>query len=74
MLSAPGFKNSLNIGERNVQAARDKLITTGFKIQAQSTGGNAGRTVKLFINNGEITVKTLGQGEKTLNPSFSKIR
>ncbi len=50
------------------------LKDTNSRIRAQSPGGNAGRTVKLFIHSGEITVKTLGLGEKILNPSFSKIR
>ncbi|RMF02187.1 MAG: chemotaxis protein CheD [Chloroflexi bacterium] len=75
MLSAPGFSNSLNIGARNISTAEEILRATGFRILAQSTGGNSGRTVKLFVGSGKITVKTLGQGEVTLSPelSFSKV-
>lgn len=67
MLSAPGFNQSLNIGERNVTAAQAGLQAAGLRIRAQATGGNNGRTVKLYVINGQITVKTLGQGEKPLN-------
>lgn len=74
MLSAPGFKNTLNIGERNVAAAEAALATAGLRIKARDTGGNAGRTVKLRVDTGEITVKTLGQGERILNPSFVKVK
>ncbi len=73
MLSAPGFKNALNIGERNVAAAEEALKMHGLKVMAQSTGGNSGRTVRLFVDTGKVTVKTLGQGEVILNPSFSKV-
>lgn len=66
MLTAPGFKDSLNIGKRNVLAAETALQVAGLRIQAQAIGGNIGRTVKLYISNGQVTVKTLGQGEKTL--------
>jgi chemotaxis protein CheD len=74
MLSAPGFKNSLNIGERNAEAAQRVLTAAGFRIKVQDTGGNSGRTVRLRVDTGEITVKTLGQGEKVLNPSLVKVR
>lgn len=74
MLSAPGFSNSLNIGERNIRTAEEILNAAGLKILAQSTGGNSGRTVKLFVSSGEVTAKTLGKGEITLNPASTLIR
>lgn len=67
MLTAPGFNQTLNIGERNVTAAHAGLQAAGLRIRAQSTGGNSGRTVKLYVVNGQITVKTLGKGEQSLN-------
>lgn len=67
MLTAPGFNRALNIGERNVIAAQAGLQAAGLRIRGQATGGNSGRTVKLHVVNGQITVKTLGQGEKPLN-------
>lgn len=66
MLAAPGFSDALNIGKRNVETAEKLLAGLGFRIRAQSTGGHAGRTVRLYIVDGKITVKTLGQDEKVL--------
>lgn len=73
MLTAPGFKNSLNIGQRNVETAETILKTSGFKIQARSTGGNSGRTVRMQVSTGEISVKTLGEGEKVLSSPLLKV-
>ncbi len=66
ILTAPGFKDSLNIGERNIIAAKTALQTAGITIKAEAIGGYTGRTVKLYIANGQVTVKTLGQEEQEL--------
>ena len=66
ILSAPGFSNNLNIGQRNIQTAEALLQEAGFRIRAKDIGGNAGRTVKLNIRDGQVTVKTLGKGEQIL--------
>lgn len=67
ILTAPGFNNVLNIGERNIAAASAGLQAAGLRINAQATGGHCGRTVKLYAANGQVTVKTLGQGEAILS-------
>ncbi len=67
VLSAPGFEDGpLNIGTRNVLAAEAALKTARLRIEAQDTGGEIGRTIRLYIADGKITVKTLGRGEKVL--------
>jgi chemotaxis protein CheD len=66
MLTAPGFQGVLNIGQRNVLAAEAALQAIGIKIRDRATGGNAGRTVKLHITTGQVTVRALGQGEQVL--------
>jgi len=55
------FNSSLNIGQRNVQAAEAALQAAGLKVSAQATGGTAGRTMKFYLTDGQITVKMLGQ-------------
>ena len=67
MLAAPGFNNSLNIGQRNVEAAQTSLKAAGLRIRAQDTGGHSGRTLKLYLTDGKVTVKTLGHGEQSLS-------
>ena len=69
MLSAPGFEDVSDIGDRNIQAARSALIAARYAITAEATGGRAGRTVRFSIATGEITIKTLKQGEWILNPA-----
>jgi chemotaxis protein CheD len=66
VVAKPGFADSLNIGKRNVEAARIALQTVGFKIKAEAIGGQMGRTVRMYIANGRVTIKTLGQAETVL--------
>jgi chemotaxis protein CheD len=66
MRSAFNNHTPLDIGKRNVQAARLALQAASFKMKAEATGGEIGRTVKLHIANGQVTIKTLGQQETVL--------
>ncbi|MBN2002666.1 MAG: chemotaxis protein CheD [Anaerolineae bacterium] len=56
----------LNIGERNVQAARKALEAARIYTYKESTGGQHGCTVKLYVNTGKVTVKTLRGQEHEL--------
>jgi chemotaxis protein CheD len=62
-LSALGFEDDdlASIGKRNVLAAQTVLKAAGIPIQAEATGGRIGRTVRLHIVDGKITVRSLGQ-------------
>lgn len=55
-----------NIGQRNTQAARLALQAAGLKVKAEATGGDVGRTVKLYLANGQVIAKTLGREEQVL--------
>lgn len=60
-------KNSfLNIGDRNVRAAKERLNSYGIKIVGEDTGSNYGRTVYFELATGKVKVKTLFSGEKEL--------
>jgi chemotaxis protein CheD len=63
MLLAPGFKQSFNIGDRNVAATRVTLANLGLPIRGEAVGGQTGRTVRLLVGSGRMTVKVLGTGE-----------
>ena len=68
VLSAPGFENErLRIGERNVLAAENVLEMLGLKIKAQDTGGTIGRTVRMYIADGQVMIRSLGRGEQALD-------
>lgn len=66
MLSAPGFKQTLNIGERNVAAALAGLAALNLRLRAQEVGGHVGRTVRLYVATGRFTMRALGSQERDL--------
>lgn len=55
---------TMPIGERNVLVAQNLLAARRIKIQAQEVGGNAGRTLRLYIASGRMTVRSMGQPER----------
>ncbi len=67
VLSALDLSDFLNIGERNVRAAESALQAENIRIRARSTGGRIGRTVRLYIADGQVTAKSLKHGEQTLD-------
>lgn len=61
MLSVPGGANSrMDIGNRNIEEVRSVITKTGLRLEADDTGGTAGRTVLLFADSGRVTVKKVG--------------
>lgn len=55
-------KNGLfNIGSRNVEAAETTLAALGVPLVAAETGGNHGRTVRLFLDSGKVIGSRVGQ-------------
>ncbi|MGD8623795.1 MAG: chemotaxis protein CheD [Anaerolineae bacterium] len=64
----PAFSQNgrLNVGKLNVLAADVALRTAGLPIKGRATGGTVGRTVRLHMADGRVTVKTLAHGERVL--------
>lgn len=56
----------LRIGERNVNATKEKLSELKIRIIAEDTGGNFGRTIVLSSQDGSLHIRTIGHGEKTI--------
>ncbi len=52
----------MRIGERNVKAVRRELSKQKINIIAEDVGGNYGRTIKFFSENGALNIKTIGHG------------
>lgn len=55
-----GQGGMLNIGERNIQAARSLCQKLGLRITSEDVGGNHGRTVRLHVGTGELTRRGAG--------------
>ena len=66
MSLAPGLGTAFKIGEDNVAAVHAALAAEGLKPKAVDTGGNKGRTMRLFIQSGKATVASAGQENREL--------
>ena len=62
-LAAPG---TIQMGERNTVACRQVLMHHGVPIAGQATGGDYGRTVKLWVADGRVEVSSVSHGVQTL--------
>ncbi len=66
MLAAPGLSNRFNIGAQNVGMTREVLARYALRVVGQDTGGHQGRTVRLFIADGRVTVREVSGLERLL--------
>ncbi len=63
VLDQQGF---FNIGKRNQMAVRKIFHRNNVIIDCSDVGGNANRTLRLAIRDGQTVLKTSGQGERIL--------
>jgi chemotaxis protein CheD len=57
------FKSeSGNVGDKNIESVRSKLKELGLRIVFEDVGGKHGRTMRLFVDTGEVTISTAGKG------------
>lgn len=66
MFSFANKNDIMKIGERNVIAVKEILKNLSIPIKAEDTGGNYGRTIEFYSENGTLLVKTIGHGFKEL--------
>jgi chemotaxis protein CheD len=58
------FENgNMNIGERNIECARNTLEKLEIPIVAEDTGKNYGRSVTLDTSTGDLLVRTILRGD-----------
>lgn len=62
-LAAPG---TIQMGERNIVACRQVLHAHGIPQIGEAVGGDYGRTVKLRVADGQVTVFTVAHGDHCL--------
>ena len=63
------FGNSsemMRIGDRNVEATKEKLAMLGIKILAEDTGANYGRTIEFYPETGMLHIKAVGREPKII--------
>lgn len=57
------FKSdSGNVGDKNIDAVRAALQREKIKITSEEVGGNCGRTMRFFVDSGEVKITTVGKG------------
>jgi chemotaxis protein CheD len=54
------------IGGNNVHKVREVLAGLNIAVIAEDTGGNYGRTIDFYLENGDVKIKSMGKGEKTI--------
>ncbi|HEX2076961.1 MAG TPA: chemotaxis protein CheD [Longimicrobium sp.] len=62
-LMVPG---SLNMGARNINAAREALQKAGIPLVAEAVGGDYGRSVRFHVGAGKATVSSVGKADVVL--------
>lgn len=66
MFSLNQTSDIMRIGLRNVIACKARLSELGVRIIAEDTGGNFGRTIELYSEDGRLLIKTIGHGTNIL--------
>ena len=56
-LMAPG---SVQMGERNIAAARDALGRAAIPVTREAVGGGAGRSVRFYVADGRVEIRSVG--------------
>lgn len=62
MFSALAPPGTIQMGERNLVAARQVLNSHGVPLLAEAVGGDFGRTVRLRVCDGRVEVSTVAHG------------
>jgi chemotaxis protein CheD len=66
MFEVSGLSSVGNIGQRNAEAAKEKLKELGIRLVAEDTGLNYGRTVELHCDTGDFYIKSVGKPVKII--------
>jgi chemotaxis protein CheD len=66
MLVSPGLSGTFDIGTRNINMAHQVLKKLNLKLQKEEVGGQVGRTVRMYITDGRMTIRMMGSQERDL--------
>lgn len=55
-----------SIGDRNIETVKKELQRLKIRLVAEDTGSNYGRTAEFNPDDGSLTIKTVGKGNKVL--------
>lgn len=66
MFAFSSSNDMLRIGDRNVEATKEKLNSLNISILAEDTGKNYGRTIEFYPETNELYIKSVGKPLKIL--------
>lgn len=66
MFSFKSANDLMRIGERNVEAVKKELARQSIPLVAEDVGGTYGRSIEFDSSSGELHIKTIGHGKKTI--------
>jgi chemotaxis protein CheD len=66
MLNVSSLSSTFDIGNRNIDSARQTFGKMGIKLKAEEVGGKIGRTVRLYVANGRYTIRMMGEQEREI--------
>ena len=66
MFSQLVTQGTIQMGERNVLAARSALRTAAIPIVGESIGGERGRSVRFHVNDGRVEIRSVGASESVI--------
>lgn len=66
MFAFNSSSDMMRIGARNVMAAKEKLNDMNIRVISEDTGGNYGRTIELYSEDGSLLIKTIGHGVRKI--------
>ncbi len=66
MLTSPGLSGTFDIGTRNIAMAHEVFKKLNLKLKVEEVGGQVGRTVRMYVADGRMTVRMMGSQERDL--------
>lgn len=66
MFAFSTINETMKVGPRNVEACRLILNRERIPVVAEDIGGNWGRTIELDSSTGQLSIRTVNQGDKKL--------
>ena len=66
MLTASGLSSTFDIGTRNINSAHSTFQRLSMTLKAEEVGGNLGRTVRVYVADGRMTLRILNGKEMEL--------
>ena len=66
MFAALGAPGTIQMGERNSWPRGRRSTCTAWPLVGEATGGDFGRTVRLWVADGRVEVSSVAHGVQTL--------